>query len=166
MATSSSNPFSISVISSYEFPPGPLNPSSQSLIVVPTFENVGLCWKEPAGGEALVRFRKLGEAAWRQGLSLWFDDRNNPYNNNARTGDRSLEHRGSLVGLEPGTTYEVEVLTSTTRMLASATVTTWSESFPIAQIIQVTNRTTPWSSTRGAPPPPATSCTSPPQAPR
>jgi hypothetical protein len=119
--------------SGYQFPSGPTNASAATLKAVPTFHNVGLYWDEGSGSEsneALVRFRKVGTSAWRQGLSLWFDK---------RTPDRIPygfeQYRGSLVELDPGATYEVEVLTTGSRRLASTQVTTWKETFPVGTTV-------------------------------
>src|SRR3954469_9983024 len=64
---------------------------------VPTYESVGLYWAN-AGANANgceVKFRKVGAAAWTQGLTMGFD---------ARVSDC----RGSLVSLTPGTSYEAQ----------------------------------------------------------
>lgn len=119
--------------SGYEFPSGDTSPSSADLKAVATFNSIGLYWGEASGAsanEALVRFRKSGSDAWRQGLSLWFDERTAtdiPYG--------YQEYRGSLVGLEPNTVYEVEVLTAGSRRLASTSIRTWSENFPVAATV-------------------------------
>ena len=117
----------------YEFPSIATTPSDAPLKAVATFHNVGLYWKEGTGSgenEALVRFRKSGTSEWRQGLSLWFDDRSAskiPYG--------SEEYRGSLVELESNATYDVEVLAVKSGRLASTQIRTWSESFPIGSIV-------------------------------
>jgi hypothetical protein len=119
--------------SGYEFPPGPTTPSAATLKAVPTFNNIGLYWAEGTGApanEALVRFRQVGTSVWRQGLSLWFDDRTA-----AKIPYGSEEYRGSLVELDANTTYEVEVLTADSRRLASTKVTTWNEAFPVGSTI-------------------------------
>jgi len=88
---------------------------------VATFESIGVYWTPPAApgaGGCAVRFRKSGADAWRDGLALWFDARNG-------------ECRGSLVQLEPGTRYEIDL--GGARLQA----TTWSERFPIAKTITV-----------------------------
>lgn len=90
---------------------------------IATFESIGVYWTPPADpgpGGCPVQFRKAGETRWREGLPLWFDARNN-------------ECRGSLVQLEPGTKYEIEL--GNTRFSAS----TWSERFPIARTVKVTD---------------------------
>ena len=69
---------------------------------VATFHSLGLYWTPQGGGEsnvARVEFRKSGSSDWRKGLDLWFDARNS-------------EYRGSLVELEPGSTYEVKLTLS------------------------------------------------------
>src|SRR5690242_20648027 len=90
---------------------------------VATFESIGVYWTPPADpGPAgcAIRFRKAGDPAWREGLPLWFDKRN-------------AECRGSLVQLEPGTKYEIDL--GSARLAAQ----TWSERFPIARTVRVTS---------------------------
>lgn len=88
---------------------------------VPTFESIGLYWKpgrDPGREGCPVRFRARGERAWREGLALWFD---------ARDG----ECRGSLVRLEPGTTYEIDLGEAKLR------ARTWNEKFPVGKKISL-----------------------------
>src|SRR5688572_11594569 len=64
--------------SGYEFPDIAKIPSDAPLKAVATFHNVSLYWQDGTGSgenEALVRFRKAGTSEWRQGLSLWYDNR-------------------------------------------------------------------------------------------
>src|SRR5881394_555838 len=83
---------------------GTLTPSTSTLPAngargVPTYESIGLYWRPPSNPGAdgcSVIFRKAGDASFRQGLNMWFDARNN-------------ECRGSLVLLDPATTYEVQM---------------------------------------------------------
>ena len=92
-----------------------------ALLFVATFESIGLYWKPPADpGPAgcPVKYRKHSEREWKDGLPLWYDARNG-------------ECRGSLVQLEPGTKYEVEVGGK------KITAATWSEKFPIARTVKV-----------------------------
>src|SRR5204863_3055864 len=92
---------------------------------VPTFESIGVYWTPPSNAGTAgcpVIFRKSGDASFRQGLNLWYDANNN-------------ECRGSLVLLEPGTTYEVQIGMPGQSPSAGIAVTTWSESFPVAQTI-------------------------------
>src|SRR6478736_5362771 len=65
--------------------------SSTGTRAVPTYESVGLYWSAPGATAATgceVQYRKVGDSAWRQGLAMWFDARDN-------------ECRGSLVHLSP-----------------------------------------------------------------
>src|SRR5207244_10721109 len=66
---------------------------------VSTFESIGLYWTPPANPGAAgctVQYRKYGDTAWKAGLGLWLDARNN-------------ECRGSLVQLAAGTVYGVQL---------------------------------------------------------
>jgi hypothetical protein len=64
---------------------------------VPTFECLGLYYNSPApGAKCAVRYRAAGAAQWRDGYPLVYDPREKQY-------------RGSLVGLTPDTTYEVQL---------------------------------------------------------
>jgi hypothetical protein len=135
----------------YQFPAGAEpTASTATLTAVPTFHSVSLYWPETGGtasNEALVRFRKLGTAAWRQGLSLWWDNRNEGTGAGlipSVDGHGPKEYRGSIVQLESNTTYEIEVLTATTRKLKTTQVTTWNEVFPVGT---TTNLATSSSST-------------------
>ena len=97
-----------------------------ALLAVATFQSVGLYWSPPAGNEAnaaKVEFRAAGTSAWRAGLEPWFDRRNG-------------EYRGSLVELEPGTTYEIRVsLASGESQTLKAR--TWSERLRVQRTVQV-----------------------------
>src|SRR5919201_1417250 len=91
---------------------------------VPTFESIGLYWTPPSnpGAGCPVQFRKVGDSSFRQGLDMWYDARNN-------------ECRGSLVLLDPGTQYEVQVGMPGQAPSAGLIASTWSEQFPVAQTI-------------------------------
>jgi hypothetical protein len=95
---------------------------------VATFESLGMYWKpgsSPGSAGCSIRYRKHSESAWRQGFPMWYD---------ARDG----ECRGSIVHLEPGTNYAVEMGTGTT-FKAGVNIKTWSENFPIAKTVKVQN---------------------------
>lgn len=96
-----------------------------SPVAVPTFECIGLYWKPDTAtsGEAKVRFRVKGDTGWREGYPLWYAEQDG-------------EFRGSLVGLRPGTVYEVE-LTTPSGEEASLTVTTRSERLPVGKITRL-----------------------------
>jgi len=96
---------------------------------VATFESIGLYWTPPADpgpGGCPVRFRRTGETAWRDALPLWFDA-------------RERECRGSLVQLQPGSRYEIEVGNMSGNMSGGARISasTWSDRFPIARTIRI-----------------------------
>lgn len=61
-----------------------------------TFESIGVYYKRPEGGAAIVRYRQAGKGEWRQGYPLVYDPREG-------------EYRGSLVGLTPDTRYEIRI---------------------------------------------------------
>jgi hypothetical protein len=107
--------------------PGPLGSAVQTgnLTATATFESMGLVWTGSGGSSSSrcsVLYRESGTTLWRQGLDLWFDSRDQQY-------------RGSIVHLEPGTTYELWVQREGTSVEAMTTRATWSEQFPIAQTI-------------------------------
>jgi hypothetical protein len=92
---------------------------------------VGLYWRPPNGAENTrcnAAYRQQGATTWRKALPLWFDARNK-------------EYRGSVVNLKPGRTYETQLSLAGTQTAASITVTTWSESFPIARTIHLPSGT-------------------------
>ena len=86
---------------------------------VPTYECIGLYFKSPDLGRCDVRFRQEGTSAWRDGYPLVHDPRDN-------------EYRGSIVGLEPDTSYDVEIaLGGKSHELVCRTR---SDSFPIGEL--------------------------------
>ncbi|MGE5098212.1 MAG: hypothetical protein ACM3SO_23965 [Betaproteobacteria bacterium] len=92
---------------------------------MPTYEAVGLYWSAPAASSAGcdVRYRPSGTATWSNGLPLWFDSAAN-------------ECRGSLVYLNPGTSYEVQ-LGVNGNFTKGITFSTWSNTVPVAQTVKV-----------------------------
>ena len=89
---------------------------------IATFESLGIYWtppSDPGPGGCAVKYRKSGDGEWREALPLWYDARNN-------------ECRGSIVHLQPDTGYEVRVGSETLK------AKTWSERFPIARTVRVT----------------------------
>ena len=99
--------------------------ADQPPAAVATFHCLGLYWK-PAGGDAgkscEVQYRSKQDSAWRKGFPLWFDSRNG-------------EYRGSIVELQSGTEYEVELHLAGTDQRARLDATTWNEDFPIGKRI-------------------------------
>ncbi|GBG05592.1 hypothetical protein PAT3040_00076 [Paenibacillus agaridevorans] len=71
-----------------------------------------------------VRFRKVGTIPWENGLALAYDSPNKQF-------------RGSIVGLEPDTEYEVEVKVLKDNSTYTQTIRTWKEEVPIATDIPI-----------------------------
>ena len=95
-----------------------------------TFECIGLYWKAAKGSESTectVRYRRTGSSAWREALPLWYDKRNK-------------EYRGSIVGLKPGTTYEVKLALKGNAESASLQAATWSETFPVRRTVHLAGK--------------------------
>jgi hypothetical protein len=100
-------------------------------VAISTFHSIGLYWSPAAGSNSNdcdVQYRKLGESTWNDALDLWWDARDHQY-------------RGSIVHVKPNTQYEVKLALDTGGSYTVLTKT-WSEEFPIAQTIEVDNRTT------------------------
>lgn len=102
---------------------------------IPTFHCVGLYWK-PVGGSSertcSVKYKLKGENAWRDAMPLWFD-----YNKHENLEARSQEYRGSIVNLQPGKEYEVELKLDKPELARSLSFTTWSEDFKIAKRVDL-----------------------------
>ena len=106
-----------------------------ALMAVPTFHSIGLYWRPGSGvadREAVVRYRRTQDVPWKEGHSLWFDGRTHD-----AMPERSEEYRGSIVGLEPGTEYEIEVQVRGSEERALLVTRTWSEQFLVARRIEV-----------------------------
>lgn len=99
--------------------------SSDGVRGVATFESIGLYWKpgtNPGRAGCTLQYRKSADAAWRQALPMWYD----PH-------DR--ECRGSIVGLAPGTEYEVQLGQPGRAPSRRLRISTWPEAFPVARTI-------------------------------
>src|SRR6185295_3148191 len=106
-------------------PSGSTMPSDSSNVRgVATFQSIGMYWASPGASSSgcKMQFRKQGDSAWRDAMDMWFDSRNS-------------ECRGSIVMLQPGTQYEVQMGLPGQSFQKGLAVATWSESFPIAQTI-------------------------------
>src|SRR4051812_30643035 len=79
-------------------------PATGTPLAVPTFHCVGLYWS-PVGGSAdrpvQVRYRVKDAGLWSEALPI-------RYNPIAGTDEDLTDYRGSIVHLQPATTYEVE----------------------------------------------------------
>jgi hypothetical protein len=107
-------------------------PSSPQPRALATFESIGLYWTPPGNPGAdgcVVQFKKSADSAWKPGLNMWYDSRDN-------------ECRGSLVQLSPGTAYDVRIGLGST-YAAQLSARTWSEQFPIARTITLPAGTQP-----------------------
>jgi Big-like domain-containing protein len=95
---------------------------------VATFESLGLYWtpgSNPGADGCQVRYRKTTDSAWKEGFPMWYDSRDG-------------ECRSSIVHLEPGVDYAVEVGVNGS-FTAGVNAKTWADSFPVGQTIQVQN---------------------------
>ena len=116
----------------------PLSAWSATPEIVPTFENLGISWtpaNRGSGQQAKVQYRVQGSGSWRNAQDLWYDDRGGNY---------AYEYRGSIVNLNPATTYEVKLTLSPNGETVTALASTWSESFPVGTTVElrpVTNGT-------------------------
>ena len=106
---------------------------------VPTFHSLGLYWSDSGGSKDTVcevRYRKAGSTEWRIGYPLWFDARSGV--GAGTDAERPAnEYRGSLVHLQPGTRYEIELSLRGTNTKTSLQASTWSEQFPVAKTVEL-----------------------------
>src|SRR5262245_15505342 len=107
----------------------------EGLSAVPTFNSIGLYWRASSGSsdrEASARYRRPDEAARSKAHNLWFDERSHE-----GMRKRGREYRGSIVGLQPGSDYEVEVHIAASGESARRRVTTWSEEIPFKRTVRL-----------------------------
>ena len=74
------------------------------------------------------------------------------YNPIAETDEELSDYRGSIVNLQPATTYEVELTLAGSSTTTNLTARTWSENFPIGDTIHVVDRDTPLAITQSGTP--------------
>jgi hypothetical protein len=106
-------------------------PQSATPRAVCTFASIGLYWTPDGGADdktCRVRYRAIGEPAWREALPLWFDK-------------RIGEYRGSIVQLPSGTTYDVRLELAGGGPSTELRAATWSETFPVARTVPVDDMT-------------------------
>ncbi len=107
---------------------------------IPTFHCIGMYWSPPNGNanrDVLVRFRECGTSAWQEGLAMLY----NPVNAIGENGPNGgADYRGSLVNLQPETTYIIELTLEGTTTKTTFATETWSENFPIGQTIDLSNQ--------------------------
>jgi len=98
---------------------------------ISTFHCMSLYWSPEKGELAkkvLVKFREVGQSAWREGLPMRYNPVKSP--------ECKADYRGSLVNLKPATAYEVTLTLEGTDQHTSLKATTWSEKFPIASTVK------------------------------
>jgi len=92
---------------------------------VSTFECIGLYYS-PTGGSptkpVTVRYKPESALEWKQGHQLWYDDEGDQY-------------RGSIVGLDPGVTYDIELTFE--QIVVSLQASTRSEIIVPTHIIEI-----------------------------
>jgi hypothetical protein len=104
---------------------------------VPTFHCIGVYWRPQDGSSdnvCQVHYRSQDSTDWKEALPLWYDDR--------EVGGYPPGYRGSIVNLEPGTTYEIELSLLNTDTSEIFTVSAWSEDFPVAKTVYLPAGTT------------------------
>ena len=117
--------------------------NTTALKAIPTYESMGL-YLSAGAGATQVRYRQQGQGTWKEGLPLWDDGRTfTPVTSN----NNGSRHRGSLVHLNPNTSYEVQVLRG--NILHCGTFRTLNDNFPVGEVVQIGNRTTPLMITQG-----------------
>lgn len=113
---------------------------AQTPRVVPTFHCLGIYWS-PSGGSAgadvLVQYRGLGASQWQNGLAM-------RYRPIAGTDEDKADYRGSIVGLTPGTHYEIKLTLAGTATEEPLTAATWDEDFPEGEVTTVADATAPY----------------------
>ena len=106
---------------------------------IPTFQCLGIYWSPPGGvasREVEVRYRRQGSEEWKNALPL-------RYNPIPGTDDDLTDYRGSIVHLEPATTYEVQLTLADTPATARLIASTWSNRFPVGETTRVGDRDSP-----------------------
>ncbi len=105
-------------------------------LAIPTFHCLGLYWSPPGGSPERpveVRYRAKGEAPWKEALPM-------RYNPIPGTDEDLADYRGSIVNLQPGTRYEVDLHLHGMGVRATLEAATWSERFPVASVVRCESR--------------------------
>jgi hypothetical protein len=117
-------------LESNETAPGHDSALESTARAVPTFESIGLYWRptaEPKDLGCQARYRRRGVTTWKTALPLWYDRRQH-------------ECRGSLVHLESGTTYEIELTLPGADDRVVISTETWAETVPVARVVYLPER--------------------------
>ncbi len=111
-------------------------PAARAPTTMATYQSISLYWSpegRSASNAARVNYRELDSIEWLDAHDLWY---------------AGSEYRGSIVGLRPGTAYEV-ALTLASGPSITAIVTTRDDRFPLKKTIPVSSRTTTLATTEG-----------------
>lgn len=106
--------------------------SAATGFAIPTFHCLGLYWSPPDGAadkSVTVRYRKVGEPAWKDGLPM-------RYNPIPGTDEDLADYRGSIVDLTPGATYEVQLTLAGTPTTTTIREATWNDQFPVGEVVR------------------------------
>jgi hypothetical protein len=125
----------------YAAPPG-------QPLAIPTFHCLGLYWSPPGGAPdkaVHMRYRPQGAAEWNEALPM----RHNPI---PGTDEDLTDYRGSIVHLSPGTSYEVELTLAGTATTTRLTAKTWSEDFPVGEVVTISSSDQPLAITQSGSP--------------
>ncbi len=123
-----------------------INITAQTPFTVSTFHNISVYWS-PQGGakekKVLVSYKKTDETGWHEALPMKYNPIENS-GNNPVTGERfdRTDYRGSIVNLEPGTTYDIKLNLEGTNLTEEIQATTWKEDFPVGEIISTEDSNT------------------------
>lgn len=122
--------------------------SQGTVQTVCTFQSISIYWGGSGGSSNTVcnvKYRVVGASAWSNGYPLWFDTRT--HNANDIAGYQGVvlpgnQYRGSIVGLNAGTNYEIQLTAGANSVTANAT--TWAETsaWPVSVTTAVTNSST------------------------
>jgi hypothetical protein len=94
--------------------------------VVPTFECLGLYHPSSDSSGCAIQYRQKDAPTWKDGLDLVFDPRNQ-------------EYRGSIVGLQPDTAYDIRLTIGAS--VTSLSARTWDEDMPIGKTTHIPSST-------------------------
>lgn len=123
-------------------------PPAGNPLAVPTFHCLGLYWSPPGGAAdraVQVRYRVKDAAQWSEGLAM-------RYNPIEGTDEDLTDYRGSIVHLQPATTYEVDLTLAGTSTSTRLIARTWSENFPEGKVVRVPRGDQPLVITEGGKP--------------
>ncbi len=112
---------------------------------VPTFQSISIYWTGSGGSSNTicnVKYRVAGASAWSDGYPLWFDSRVHAASDIPGYTSVTLpgnQYRGSIVGLNAGTNYEIQLTAGAATITTSAT--TWAETsaWPVSNTTVVAN---------------------------